>query len=109
MNGHPKLLLLAIVLSTLAFVGGLAYAFVDLGDQVSAIDESRRQAILVTCAETNERHDNTIAALDALIAMAPPGPRRERARASRASTVLLIDALVPKYDCEQRAQRLTRP
>jgi hypothetical protein len=71
-----------------------------------SIKDSRRDAIERTCREQNERHDKAIAKLDQIIAELPPGPRKRDAEQRRPGTILLIDALAPKKDCEERAKRL---
>lgn len=72
------------------------------------IQESRRDAVIISCRQQNERHDRTIRQLDRNIAGLPRGPERLRARQRRDSTVSLIDALVPKTDCKQRAEMLVK-
>jgi hypothetical protein len=64
------------------------------------IQKERVRNIRATCEMQNARHDKTIVQLDELIRDAPPG-RRERAVQNRAGTALLIDALVPKRDCDR--------
>jgi hypothetical protein len=56
------------------------------------------------CQEGNVRHDRAIEKLDELIAELPPGSRRRRAERSRARTVALIEALVPKRNCEEAVE-----
>lgn len=63
------------------------------------IQDERENSIRTSCQETNQRYDKAIKTLDELIAKAP-AERRRRAREGRAGTVLLIDALVPKRDCD---------
>lgn len=72
------------------------------------IQDERENSIRTSCQETNRRYDKTIDTLDRLIAEAPPG-RRQRAREGRAGTVLLINALVPKRDCDALVGRSVRP
>ena len=75
-------------------------------ERVQQINAGRRDVLVRSCREQNRRHDNTIRKLDGLIADLPPGRRRERAKAGRASTVALIEALAPKRQCVKRADRL---
>lgn len=72
------------------------------------IQQSRTDATLSSCREQNERHDRTIHTLDLLLAQAiRRSPERAvQIRQSRASTVLLINSLAPKRDCEQRVHDL---
>ena len=72
-------------------------------------ERSRREVLIRTCREFNRNHDAAIAKLDELIADLPPGRRRERAKASRASTVALLATLAPKRRCVRRAERLIKP
>lgn len=72
------------------------------------IQDEREKSIRMSCEETNARYDAAIGQLDRLIAQAPP-ERRARAREGRAGTVLLIDALVPKRDCDRVVDRSVRP
>jgi len=76
---------------------------------VHAQQTSRESSVRVTCREQNDRHDQTIATLDRLLEQADrdaTAQRRRQLREGRASTVLLIDALAPKRDCEQRVRQL---
>lgn len=94
-----------------AVVAGISIplVFARLASETDQLREARRQSIIVTCQETNARHDATLRKLDELIAALPPGPRKKRAKQNRAGTVLLIKTLAPKHDCEARADRLTNP
>lgn len=67
------------------------------------IQQERTASISEGCQQQNSRHDATIAALDALLARASRdanSARREQLKQSRRSTVLLIDSLAPKQNCE---------
>lgn len=80
----------------------------------SKINDERERNVRVNCEQTNARHDATIHQLDALIrqrAETATPRERERIDQSRASTVLLIDALTPKRDCDRlvRGQISSRP
>lgn len=97
----------------------LALGFVFFVIAFQAIQHSRQETVRRACLESNARHDNTIAALDDLIAgkpatidgklfQLPPGRARAQAAASRPFTVLLIGQLSPKTDCSARAKRLTK-
>ena len=101
----PRWQLLAVYL--IIVCGGL-WGFYQNGEARDDIQESRREAIIISCEQQNERHDQTVRQLDRNIADIPPGPRKRRARVSRDHTVALIDALVPTTDCEHRADRLIR-
>lgn len=73
------------------------------------IQVERRQNVFRNCQDINDRHDNTIRQLDRLLTRrvreAPTQAERDRLRLSRASTVLLIEALVPKRDCAALARQ----
>jgi hypothetical protein len=71
------------------------------------IQAQRVSSIVQSCEQQNARHDATIATLDRLIRQQPAGQRR-RAERSRASTVLLIDALAPMRDCQKVLREFTR-
>lgn len=98
-----------LIVAAFLIGGGGTVLLLSTSRKTDELAQTRRQAIIVSCEDSNRRHDNAIRQLDRLIGQIPPGPRRERARQSRASTVLLIDALAPKFDCEARADRLSRP
>lgn len=107
----PRWLVAAIVVAVPALPLAAAYVSTtlsDTADLAAQIQQSRREATLSSCAEQNDRHDQTIATLDRLLAAAvkrDPG-QAARLKQSRASTVLLINALAPRRDCQKRAQRL---
>ena len=92
----------AYVLITLVFVVTAKWshdASVKASQAAVEIQSQRVAAVRMSCQDQNRRHDETIATLDKLIAQVP-GSRRQRAKESRNSTVLLINALAPKRDCE---------
>jgi predicted PurR-regulated permease PerM len=73
----------------------------------AAIQAGRADSIRLACDETNQRHDDVIDKLDKLIARYPEGSvRRAQAKRNRAATVTLLEAIVPKQNCEQRVSRL---
>jgi hypothetical protein len=75
----------------------------------NAIQSSREETVRTSCIEQNERHDDTITALDKLLAEVngrPGAPSPQELQQSRTATVLLIDALAPLRDCEQRVDEL---
>lgn len=79
--------------------------------RIEDIQASRAESIRLTCVQQNERHDRSIATLDAIIdARLRQAPQeRGRLEASRATTRTLIRALVPKEDCDARVSRLVQP
>jgi len=85
----------AVVVAMLSITGGVVVTYRATDD----INRERAKNTLLNCQDVNRRHDKTIEQLDALIAKVP-ADRQKRARESRASTVLLINALVPRRDCQ---------
>ena len=75
----------------------------------AAIQAQRVDAIRSNCVDTNARHDQTINTLKGLVARLPDPADRARAQRNIAGTIALIDALVPKRDCEQLARKLAGP
>ena len=106
-QARALLFALLVVLSlVLAGAATLYAASTNRGDARAArdfavqIDKERRRTIRASCEDSNARHDGTIKQLDKIIAELPRGERRTRARQNHDGTVLLIDALVPKRDCD---------
>jgi hypothetical protein len=97
------------VLSAVAVVS----LFVVLALGLSAYNQwrqavERRNNILRSCAESNERNRETIAKLDQLLTERPGALSEDddsEREASRAGTVLLINALAPVRDCKRLADR----
>lgn len=105
------------MLAALLFVGAITFYNSYSGSQtaiqvkqlVGRIQAERARNVLTSCVEQNARHDRTIATLDRLLLVAErPASAAQRAqiKQSRASTVLLIEALVPRQDCVARVRRL---
>lgn len=72
-------------------------------------EATRREAIILSCEETNRRHSNSLDALDELAAQsikADPS-RAAEIRQGTEQFKLFVNALVPQRDCERRADRLT--
>jgi hypothetical protein len=72
------------------------------GDQ---IQEQRREAVMRSCTEQNDRNQRTISELDRLLAVSP---RRPGAQERRDGTVALIQALVPRRDCDKLVRETVR-
>jgi hypothetical protein len=69
-----------------------------------AIQSHRAEITLEACLTQNSRHDATEAELNRLLAqrLEAGGPdEAARAKASRDSALLLIDALAPRMDCHE--------
>lgn len=70
----------------------------DTAREAAGAVESIQRSRFDLCEQQNARHDATLRALDMQIAKLPARERRV-ARARRAGTVALIDALSPRRDC----------
>lgn len=80
---------------------GILFYFVH--NQNAKIQAERRASVIRSCVSQNMRHDNTIKTLDKEISQLPPD-RQAQAAASRKFTILIIDALAPKKNCEKQAE-----
>ena len=106
---RAMLLAVTVVLALVASSATLAYAIVvNQRATVAAtafaeqIQVERQRSIRASCVETNRRHDETIQTLNQIFDDIPRGSeRRRRAEAGHASTVLLIQAMLPKRNCEK--------
>jgi hypothetical protein len=86
----------------------IGYTWVAAHDAVDKIQGERARNVQDNCEQVNQRHDNTIVALDGVLDQArkTAGPaQRKQIQQSRAATVLLIDALAPKRDCNALVRR----
>lgn len=76
--------------------------------QTREIQDQREASIRRMCEDSNRRHDNTIHKLDELIAIRvkTSSPAEvKRIVNSKASTVLLIEALAPKLNCDDQVRK----
>jgi hypothetical protein len=75
----------------------------DNRNRIEDIQRSRAEVGYTTCVDQNNRHDETIRRLDALLTrLAKEQPARAgQIRATRSSTVFLIEALAPHQNCRQ--------
>lgn len=94
----------------LLLAGGLSvYLLTQNAQRVHDIQQSRRDNTVEACLAQNDRHDNTIAALDAELAELSKSLKPAEAaqlKQSRDFTVLLINALAPyTEDCDAKARR----
>lgn len=88
------------------------FAFRDGRAVDEKIQDERALSIILNCEAQNQRHDQTINVLDQRINEAKRGqtPQRQKEiQASRDYTALLVDALVPKLDCEEEARKRVNP
>lgn len=83
-------------------------AVIRVEDAVDQVQQERANATRRNCVEVNGRHDNTVRVLDRVLNRAgqdlTPAQRRDLEQ-SRAATILLIDALAPRRDCDDLVQR----
>lgn len=107
---------LATAFAVLAIIAALASATVSAIAAVSfthQIQNQRFGAVVTNCRDVNQRHDNTVRTLNALVVEARKKASPKRAaqlKQSIASTTLLIDALAPKRpDCAAYANSIVRP
>lgn len=77
----------------------------EITGQTNAIQAERARSIRMSCEDQNRRHDSTIKTIDKLISKLPPD-RRAAAKSSRASTILIINALAPKQNCNYLVKNL---
>lgn len=104
---------LSLMVMTIVMAVLIAVAFVLNADRVDQINQERAANVERNCEDVNRRHDRTLEALDQILArrVAAASPAdRARLRESRATTALLINALVPRRDCGAlAAQQVTSP
>jgi hypothetical protein len=67
---------------------------------VADVQHERAVATRSSCEDQNHRHDQTVARLRALVKRIKDPRRHARAERNIGGTILLIDALAPKQDCE---------
>lgn len=101
---------LSLLLLTLSFV--VAVALVNRESRMRSSQNrhlileqqiQRAEITYSTCLDQNGRHDATIKRLDEIIekAVAADPARAKQIRASRSSTVFIIEALAPHQNCKQ--------
>lgn len=108
-----RLVTVLIVMACLLGVGNSVLNAILISGNAHTINEiqkSREDSIRSQCREQNARHDGTIATLDQVlqnIKRTDPAQYKQ-AQAGRDNTVLLIDSLTPKRDCELRVRQLVK-
>lgn len=95
-----RFVLVALCISAVAQSAATILLWQSNGARVAQINNERAANVLRSCREVNQRHDNTIRALDELLKRADRQATPEQIERSRASTTLLIDALAPKRSCD---------
>lgn len=71
------------------------------------IQNERRDLLYRGCRDQNARHDDSLTALKKLLRKS--GVSQTRRIAAYQQTKILIDALVPKYNCVKLANRFVKP
>lgn len=71
------------------------------------IQQERKESIRRNCKDSNERHDKTLSRLKQLLSKSPQSEAEKTATFK--STEFIINALVPKQDCEKLVERSVSP
>lgn len=99
MSRRTTIILSVVAVTTILLALANVYLLNENGKRADEIQAERAAAVRASCEETNHRHDSTIAKLHELVAAIPQRQRRLAAQRNQASTVALIEALVPRRDC----------
>lgn len=104
---------IALTIMAIVLVASLAlqgYLIAQNSDRANEIQSQRARSIVENCQAQNTRHDDTIMALDRVIAQAVKDQpeRATQIRQARESNVLLINALAPKRSCQALLHRSVR-
>jgi hypothetical protein len=98
-----------IALSSAVALAGFGIVLTDQNNTTTQIQQQRHDFTRSTCVDQNQRHDLTGKKLIAATRQAihrTPGRKAEIQRSSQTS-LTLIDALVPKRNCEEVARKAT--
>lgn len=103
-----------VILLVLVLVGiGTSIATFQLRDEnsqrITDIQNQRVEFVRYACEDQNARHDATLQKLDHVVAAIKDPVQRARAETSKAGSVALIEALVPKQDCAALAESVLDP
>ena len=108
--------MVAIFFAGTASVTILQVRKIDKAEQATslanAIQQQRRDATLGSCLDTNMRNVNAVDQLRAASELAKRGASPARSKLidqSLASSILIIDALVPHQNCKQRVNQVAPP
>lgn len=75
--------------------------------------ESRRNGILISCQESNERHEKAEGFVQQLVEKAPQKPQTKAEKKVQAEEIeLFVDAIAPSYtpkQCSERVEKFTHP
>lgn len=100
--GRNTLIILGVLFVVQVVTGITAiYLLGQNSKRVDDIDASRSEVIRLACVDQNERNNRTIDALNEVFEGAEGDRRREYD-----ATVLLINAISPKRDCQARVRQL---
>jgi predicted translin family RNA/ssDNA-binding protein len=99
------------VLPVLGWIGVEAFHAAHDGHlAIIEVKQSRRNSVLLSCREANERHKTAQAGLESLAAKTnPKHPTLAQAKARKQVLNEFVEALAPQYDCDKRVRELTRP
>lgn len=89
----------AAAIAMAVLVGLVIHTNHKVNGQTAEIQRQRAENIMRDCVDQNNRHDKTVRTLDELLKKSGVSPARRAA--SRQTTVLLINALAPKQDCDK--------
>lgn len=89
------------ITSTIALIG-FALVLDHEGNNTDAIQQQRKDSIERSCNDQNKRHDDTINAFDTVAdaAVKTNPSRAKEIRASVKANLLIINAVVPKQNCD---------
>lgn len=109
--------------AVIGLTGGLGFDTILALKTSSEIADSRRNAVLLSCREVNDRHNTAKAGMERLVARTQPKPpTKAQAKRNKHTLDEFVDALAPSYvagkgslkarereGCERRLRELTRP
>lgn len=103
-----RIVLAAVAVGVVILSIGMVVLFSVNAQRLRLIQASRLEATQSNCEDVNHRHDAALKELNAIIdaqarRVTTPAARR-RLQASRQTSTALIEALVPKRDCEAYAR-----
>lgn len=99
------------ILPVLGWIGVEAYyASHDAHEAIVEVKNSRRNSVLLSCEESNNRHHHALIGLEILVSkQGKPNPTAIEKKTNQAIVIAFVEALAPKYDCALRVRELTKP
>jgi hypothetical protein len=99
------------ILPVLGYVGVEAYnASKNAHEAIVEVKSSRRNSVLLSCEESNNRHHHALIGLEILVAkQGKPNPTSLEKKTNKAIVIAFVEALAPKYNCALRVRELTKP